>query len=101
MSLTIALKHKGIVYIGSDSLASRYGTKHYLTNPNNYRIFSVKGCDNMLMSLDGRILENNVARCNYLVPEAIAMKGDIDSLNASVAAGVLAYEIVRQRLKKG
>jgi len=27
------------------------------------------------------------------------MKGDIDSLNASVAAGVLAYEIVRQRLK--
>ena len=78
MSLTIALKHKGIVYIGSDSLASRYGTKHYLTNPNNYRIFPVKGCDNMLMSLDGRILENNVARCNYLVPEAIAMKGEID-----------------------
>ena len=27
------------------------------------------------------------------------MKGEIDSLNASVAAGVLAYEIVRQRLK--
>lgn len=26
------------------------------------------------------------------------MKGDIDSLNASVAAGVLAYEIVRQRM---
>lgn len=30
---------------------------------------------------------------------AIPMKGDIDSLNASVAAGVLAYEIVRQRLE--
>lgn len=28
---------------------------------------------------------------------AIPMQGDIDSLNASVAAGVLAYEIVRQR----
>ncbi|MBO4505799.1 MAG: 23S rRNA (guanosine(2251)-2'-O)-methyltransferase RlmB [Lachnospiraceae bacterium] len=28
---------------------------------------------------------------------SIPMKGDIDSLNASVAAGVLAYEIVRQR----
>ena len=28
----------------------------------------------------------------------IPMKGDIDSLNASVAAGVLMYEIVRQRL---
>lgn len=29
---------------------------------------------------------------------SIPMKGDIDSLNASVAAGVLSYEIVRQRL---
>lgn len=32
---------------------------------------------------------------------AIPMKGDIDSLNASVAAGVLAYEIVRQRIMGG
>lgn len=29
---------------------------------------------------------------------SIPMKGNIDSLNASVAAGVLAYEIVRQRI---
>jgi 23S rRNA (guanosine2251-2'-O)-methyltransferase len=29
---------------------------------------------------------------------AIPMKGSVDSLNASVAAGVLAYEIVRQRI---
>lgn len=29
---------------------------------------------------------------------SIPMKGDIDSLNASVATGVLAYEIVRQRM---
>ena len=34
------------------------------------------------------------------LPAAIPMKGDIDSLNASVAAGVLAYEIVRQRRVK-
>lgn len=32
---------------------------------------------------------------------AIPMKGDIDSLNASVAAGVLAFEIVRQRMNQG
>lgn len=31
---------------------------------------------------------------------SIPMKGDIDSLNASVAAGILAYEIVRQRIGK-
>jgi len=33
--------------------------------------------------------------CDYIT--SIPMDGDIDSLNASVAAGVLAFEIVRQR----
>lgn len=37
-------------------------------------------------------------KCDYVV--SIPMKGDIDSLNASVAAGVLSYEVVRQRLGK-
>ncbi len=37
-------------------------------------------------------------KCDYSA--AIPMKGDIDSLNVSVAAGVLAYEIVRQREQK-
>lgn len=36
-------------------------------------------------------------KCDYIA--SIPMKGDIDSLNASVAAGVLAYEIVRQRMQ--
>lgn len=36
-------------------------------------------------------------KCDYVV--SIPMKGDIDSLNASVAAGVLAYEVVRQRMQ--
>ena len=37
-------------------------------------------------------------KCDYVV--SIPMMGDIDSLNASVAAGVLAYEVVRQRLAR-
>ena len=37
-------------------------------------------------------------KCDFTA--SIPMKGDIDSLNASVAAGVLAYEIVRQRMGK-
>ncbi len=38
-------------------------------------------------------------KCDYIA--SIPMKGDIDSLNASVAAGVMAYEIVRQRMQTG
>ena len=36
-------------------------------------------------------------KCDFVA--RIPMNGDIDSLNASVATGVLAYEIVRQRMK--
>ncbi len=41
----------------------------------------------------GRLIKE---KCDFIV--RIPMFGQIDSLNASVAAGVLAYEIVRQRL---
>ena len=37
-------------------------------------------------------------KCDYIA--SIPMKGEITSLNASVAGGVLAYEIVRQRIQK-
>ncbi|MDD6805615.1 MAG: 23S rRNA (guanosine(2251)-2'-O)-methyltransferase RlmB [Clostridiales bacterium] len=40
----------------------------------------------------GRLVKD---KCDFVA--SIPMKGDIDSLNASVAAGVLAFEIVRQR----
>lgn len=42
----------------------------------------------------GRLVKET---CDFVA--GIPMRGDIDSLNASVAAGVLAYEIVRQRLE--
>lgn len=54
----------------------------------------------------GLVIGNEGEGVSRLVREAcdftaaIPMHGDIDSLNASVAAGVLAYEIVRQRLKR-
>ena len=52
----------------------------------------------------GLVIGNEGSGVSRLVREkcdlcaSIPMKGDIDSLNASVACGVLAYEIVRQRM---
>lgn len=43
----------------------------------------------------GRLVKE---KCDYVAK--IPMKGDIDSLNASVAMGVMSFEIARQRLKK-
>ena len=61
-----------------------------------YRV-NLKGSMGMVIGNEGegvgRLIKEH---CDYVA--AIPMKGDIDSLNASVAAGVLAYEIVRQRM---
>lgn len=54
----------------------------------------------------GLVIGNEGSGVSRLVREhcdmvaSIPMKGDIDSLNASVAAGVLSFEIVRQKVKK-
>ncbi len=53
----------------------------------------------------GLVIGNEGEGVSRLVKEtcdftaSIPMKGQIDSLNASVAMGILAYEIVRQRMK--
>ena len=73
-----------------------------LDNPTSGRVI-VGGLDISKMTKDGLVIGNEGEGVGRLVKEkcdmvaAIPMKGDIDSLNASVAAGVLAYEILRQR----
>ncbi len=58
---------------------------------------NLKGSIGLVIGNEGSGVSRLVKeKCDYVA--AIPMKGDIDSLNASVAAGVLAYEIVRQRM---
>lgn len=53
----------------------------------------------MVIGNEGKGVSELVKKhCDFTA--SIPMKGEIDSLNASVAAGVLAYEIVRQRMGK-
>lgn len=57
----------------------------------------LKGSIGLVIGNEGEGVSRLVKeKCDFVA--SIPMKGDIDSLNASVAAGVLAYEIVRQRM---
>lgn len=62
-----------------------------------YRL-DLKGPVGLVIGSEGEGV-SKLVRENCDFTAAIPMKGEIDSLNASVAAGVLAYEIVRQRLE--
>ena len=82
------LKEQGVWICGTDGDAKTY-----------YYNQDLKGALAIIIGSEGfgisRLVKEN---CDMIA--SIPMKGDIDSLNASVAAGVMAYEIVRQRLNK-
>lgn len=79
-----ALKKEGLWFVCADM----GGTSMY--------DLDLKGPIGLVIGSEGEGVSRLVREsCDFVA--AIPMKGDIDSLNASVAAGILAYEIVRQR----
>lgn len=85
LSNTIAeLKDQGMWFVCADM----GGTPMYQLD--------LKGPIGLVIGSEGEGVSPLVKKnCDFVA--SIPMKGDIDSLNASVAAGVLAYEILRQR----
>lgn len=80
------LKEKGLWFVCAD-----------MGGESMYRL-NLAGPIGMVIGNEGDGVSRLVKeKCDFIA--SIPMKGDIDSLNASVAAGVLAYEIVRQRLQ--
>lgn len=79
------LKEKGLWFVCAD-----------MGGESMYRL-NLTGAIGLVIGNEGSGVSRLIKeKCDYIA--SIPMKGDIDSLNASVAAGVLAYEIVRQRL---
>lgn len=80
----IELKEKGLWITGSDAK----GTPMY--------DIDFKGAVALVIGSEGKGISRLVKeKCDFIA--SIPVKGDIDSLNASVAAGVLMYEALRQR----
>jgi len=81
-----ALKKQGMWFVCADM----EGTVMYQLD--------LRGAIGLVIGSEGEGVSKLVKeKCDFVA--SIPMKGNIDSLNASVAAGVLAYEIVRQQNK--
>lgn len=78
------LKKRGLWFVGADMGGESMYEK------------DLKGPVGIVIGAEGRGLTKLVRdACDFVV--SIPVKGEIESLNASVAAGVLAYEVTRQR----
>lgn len=79
------LKKEGVWFVCADPVG-----------PHMYEV-DLKGPIGLVIGSEGEGVSRLVReKCDYIA--SIPMKGDVDSLNASVAAGILAYEAVRQRM---
>ena len=80
-----ALKEKGVWFYATHQDAKQ-----------SYTEVDYKGGVGIVIGSEGHGVSRIVAeKCDFLI--SIPMKGEINSLNASVAAGVIMYEALRQR----
>ena len=79
------LKEKGMWFVCADMDGEPYTS------------LDLRGAIGLVIGAEGSGVSRLVReKCDFVA--SIPMKGEINSLNASVAAGVMAYEIVRQRV---
>lgn len=79
------LKGKGLWVYGADMSGKMWTSE------------DLKGSVALVIGSEGRGISENVRKkCDFIL--SLPMKGKVNSLNASVAAGVLMYEVCRQRM---
>jgi 23S rRNA (guanosine2251-2'-O)-methyltransferase len=79
------LKNEGLWIVGLEPTA-----------PQSYTALDYKGPIGVVVGGEGRgIREGLLKHCDYRV--SIPMRGKVESLNVSVAVGILLYEVLRQR----
>ena len=79
MSVVVAIKENGKVFVGADSQSSRGEFKKTTCNPNNFKIWKVRGANNCVMGAVGNKRDSNIVKLmNHLVTDYDAYNNNID-----------------------
>ena len=79
MSVVVAIKKDGVVYMGADSQVTKGGTRATLSNPNNYKVWEVGDTEHCIMGSVGALRVANVVKVmNDLIPEIVDIKHAVD-----------------------
>ena len=78
MSVVVAIKKDGVIYMGADSQVTKGGSRTTLSNPNNYKIWALRDLDHAVMGSVGTLRAANIMKvADGLIPEIVALRGDI------------------------
>ena len=86
MSVVVAIKKDGVIYLGADSQVTRGGTRVSLSNPNNFKIWKVRDVENCVMGHVGNLRDACVVRI---------IRGLVDELTVFHQAVDFEYVVTR------
>lgn len=79
MSVVVAIKKDGNIFMGADSQISRGETRITLSNPNNFKIWRVSDVPHCLMGCVGNLRAGNIIKVvDELIPEMVCMKDGVN-----------------------
>lgn len=91
MSVVVAIKQNGRVYMGCDSQVTSGGSRNTLKNPNNYKIWKVDDIPNSVMGSVGMLRDACVVR----VMHGLKPKKDVSVINYKYVVNVLFPKITQ------
>ena len=66
MSVVVAIKENGKIYLGADSQVTQGSSRASLSNPNNYKIWKVGEAENCFMAHVGLVREGQLVKVNEM-----------------------------------
>ncbi len=82
MSVVIAVKENGKVYMGADTQSTRGSQKVSGTNLSNFKIVKVRNIENCIIGLVGNVRTTNILRmANDLIPDDYSGEIDFEFIN--------------------
>ena len=81
MSVVVAIKENGVIYMGADTMVTYGDSKRYLTTEHTQKVWVVEDTPNCIMGCVGLLSDLNLVRyCGqHLIPELAVLKNEVNT----------------------
>ncbi len=96
MSVVVAIKENGKVYMGADTQSTRGSQRIVSSSPNNYKMAKVKNSEHCLIGLAGNVIDNTIIKlAEEIIPKDYDGEVDFEFVNNHVVPYI--FEVLGKR----